>query len=104
MLDDAKIQELKAKYTDLVSVESAGGDVMVFRKPRRLEYDQWFDGREKGSQAALNLAQQCLVYPDKQGMMTILEANPALLMCKSGILDAITDLAGADGGSISKKL
>lgn len=104
MLDDAKIADLKAKHPELIGVQAASGDTLVFRKPKRLEYDQWFDARDKGSQAALGLAQQCLVYPERAELLAALDAQPALLMCRGGILDAITDLAGADGGATAKKL
>lgn len=104
MLEDAKIAELKSQYPDIVGLQTANGTVLVFRKPKRLEYDQWFDAREKGSQSALGLASQCLVYPDRPGMMAALDAQPALLMCRGGILDAITDLAGMEGGATTKKL
>jgi hypothetical protein len=104
MLDNAKIQELKAVHKELVLIETKSGIDLVFRKPKRLEYDQWFDAREKGSQAALSLAQQCLVHPSPQEFMEALEDTPGILMCKDGVVDAITDLAGADGGASKKKL
>jgi hypothetical protein len=104
MIDDAKIQELKAKYKDLIAVQASDGTTLVFRKPKRLEFDQWWDNREKGSQTGLSLAQQCLVHPTQQEMMATLEETPGLLMCRNGVVDSITDLAGADGGATSKKL
>lgn len=104
MLDDAKIQELKATHKNLVCIETQTGASLVFRKPRRLEFDQWFDQRDKGSQAGLSLAQQCLVYPTPQEFMAALEDAPGVLMCRDGVVDAITDLAGADGGASKKKL
>lgn len=104
MLDQAKIAELKAAHPDLICIEVQDGQQLVFRKPKRLEFDQWFDNQGKGSQAALGLAQQCLVYPTPQDFMTVLEKYPGVLMCKNGIADSITDLAGADGSTTSKKL
>lgn len=104
MLDQAKIAELKAAHSDLICIEVQDGQQLVFRKPKRLEFDQWFDNQAKGSQAALSLAQQCLVYPTPQEFMAALEKYPGVLTCKSGIADSITDLAGADGSVVSKKL
>jgi hypothetical protein len=103
-LTEAKIQELKTQFADLVCVKSPAGSELVFRKPKRLEFDQWFDNRDKGTTAALSLARQCLVYPSAEEFMAELEACPFLLMCKSGVVDSITDLAGADGEVSSKKL
>lgn len=103
-LTPEKIAELKAAHADLICIEVADGQQMVFRKPKRLEFDQWFDAQSKGSQAALALSQQCLVYPTPQEYMAVLEKYPGVLMCKNGIADSITDLAGADGSATSKKL
>jgi hypothetical protein len=104
MLDETKIRELKSLHKELVCVESTGGVQLIFRKPKRLEFDQWFDNREKGSQAGMSLAQQCLIYPTPQEFAAVLDERPGLLMCREGIVDSITDLAGADGGITSKKL
>lgn len=104
MLDEAKILELKSKHPNLVAVRASNGTELVFRMPKRLEFDQWHDNREKGSQPGLSLARQCLVYPAQDEMIAALDDQPALLMCKDGIVDAITDLAGADGGASQKKL
>ncbi len=104
MLDNAKIAELKAAHKDLIHIQTQAGSDLVFRKPKRLEFDQWFDARDKGSQSGLSLAQQCLVYPTPQEFMAALEDTPGILMCKDGVVDAITDLAGADGGASKKKL
>jgi hypothetical protein len=101
-LDEAKIAELKSQNKDLVAIE-AGGNHLVFRKPRRLEFDQWFDKRNETS-AGLSLAQQCLVFPTAQEFMATLEDRPGILMCSKGIVDSITDLAGMDGGASAKKL
>ncbi len=104
MLDKAKIAELKAAHKDLICIETQSGQQLVFRKPKRLEFDQWFDARERGSQSGLSLSQQCLVYPTPQEYMAALEEHPGVLMCKNGIVDSITDLAGADGSATAKKL
>lgn len=102
-LDDAKIQELKSQHKELIAVRTSDGQDLVFRKPKRLEFDQWFDNRNETS-AGLSLAQQCLVYPTLQEFMGVLDERPGILMCKNGVVDSITDMAGADGGASSKKL
>ncbi len=101
-LTEEKIAELKSQHKDLIAIE-ASGQQLVFRKPRRLEFDQWFDNRNVTS-SGLSLAQQCLVFPSAQEFMTVLDSLPGILMCRSGIVDSITDLAGADGGASAKKL
>lgn len=104
MIDDAKIAELKAKFKDLIAVQAPDKSVLVFRKPKRLEYDQWFDNRTKGSQYGLALAQQCLVHPTAQEFVAVLDEYPGILMCPDGIVDAISDMAGFDdAGSVTKK-
>lgn len=102
-LTDAKIAELKTAHKDLVCIE-IGGHQLVFRKPKRLEFDQWLDSTATKSQAALALSQQCLVFPTPQEYMAVIEEYPAVVSCKAGIVDTVTDLAGADGGVSAKKL
>lgn len=106
MISEQKVIELKSKHGDeLIEVEAADGTSLVFRKPRRQEYDRWFDTREdKGSAAARELATACLVEPGYEAFIAVLDRQPAFLMCKGGVLDAITDLAGFAGGSKPKKL
>lgn len=106
MLDEKLVMDLKGKHgNDLVAVQCHDGSHLIFRKPKRQEYDRWFDRRaENGSVAARELAQSTLVYPERDGMMAVLDAQPALLMCKNGILDAVTELAGLGGDAVAKKL
>lgn len=104
-LTEDKIAELKTQHKELVCVRTQDGHDLVFRKPKRLEYDQWFDQRNT-TPAGLSLAQQCLVFPSPQEFMAVLEERPGVLMCNQGVVDSITDLAGGDGGTsaTSKKL
>jgi hypothetical protein len=106
MLDPKIVEDLKAKHgPNLCGVKTRDGAVLVFKRPSRQEYDRWFDTRDKApSSAARELAQACLVYPERNDMIAALEAQPALLMCKGGISDAITDLAGLDQETELKKL
>jgi hypothetical protein len=95
MLDEKKIHELKAAHGKDLTVIEVDGTQLVFRKPKRQEYDHWFDNRDKGSSAARELAQATLVYPDREAFIAALDAQPARLSGRNGILDAIVDLAGA---------
>lgn len=105
MLQESQIAELKTAHGKLGLVTSASGAELVFRKPRRAEYDRWFDKREESpTTAARELAQACLVYPDRDGMIAVLDDQPSLLMCGNGIIDTVTDLAGAVGGAAQKKI
>lgn len=101
-LTEEQIAELKSHHKELIAFE-VNGQPLVFRKPKRLEFDQWFDKRSE-SNAGLSLARQCLVFPTAQEFMAVLEERPGVLMCREGIVDSITDLAGADGGITAKKL
>jgi hypothetical protein len=104
-MEDAKIAELKQKHgNDLIMVTAPDGTEVVFRPPQRLEYDQWYDKRNDGSAPARQLAQSCLVYPDRAAMAAVLDRYPYVLQGKDGFIDVITDLAGADGGVTAKKL
>lgn len=107
MLDDQTIATLKSTHgPKLGVVTAANGAELVFRKPRRVEYDRWFDKREESpTAAARELAQSTLIYPDdRNAMIAVLDEQPSLLMCGNGIIDTITDLAGAVGGAAQKKI
>jgi hypothetical protein len=71
MLDEKKIAELKAEHgSDLAGVQAADGTVLVFRKPKRVEYDRWFDRRaENPTTSARELATCTIVYPDSGTMV-----------------------------------
>lgn len=104
MLDQPQIDQLKVKHgSDLVLVTSPDGTELVFRKPTRAEYDAWYDKRDRATTAGRMLAQSCIVYPDIPGLMEALDRQPALLMCAKGIVDSITDLAGAEVGTTQSK-
>lgn len=106
MLDDKKIAELKDAHGQDLTLVQAGSTQLVFRKPKRQEYDAWFDKRDNGTQPARELVQACLVYPEREGFIAALDARPALLMARGGPLDAVVKLAGDITGEdvISKKL
>jgi hypothetical protein len=105
MLDDKKIAELKAKHKDLQAVETPNGS-LVFRKPSRAEYDRWFDKTQstpgERTAAARELAQSCLVFPDRDGFIAILDEWPALLCAE--VLSACTAGAGLQDTFPVKKL
>lgn len=104
-LTDTEIAALKEKHGQhLAAVTVADGSVLVFRKPKRQEYDHWFEKRESAPQsAARELAQQCLVFPGYDALLSTLDSSPAVLSGNGGIMDALLDLAGL-GGATQKKL
>lgn len=104
-LSEETIEDLKQKHGDkLIAVSSKSGDVLVFRAPKRLEYDRWMDTREeKGTVAAVTLAKQTIVHPGRDELMRVLEEQPAILMCKGGIFDAISMLAGLEDEAVEIK-
>ncbi len=105
-LSEEKIAELKSKHgDDLRLVEAADGTARVFRKPSRHAYDRWFDKREsKPSEAAREIAQDCLAFPDYGTLLSTLDKQPALLMGGGGVIDAVTQLAGVGMAPEVKKL
>lgn len=99
MLDEKKIEDLKAKHgTDLAMVESRKGP-LVFRRPTRTEYDRWRDETrnepENSSRHARQLAKATLVFPDEAGFDAALDDQPAIL-CRE-VLDCICEMAGLVG-------
>jgi hypothetical protein len=106
MLNDKVISELKEKHGDALVAVEASGVTLVFKRPTRGEFDRWFDKRsDHGTAAARELAQACLVYPARDEMIAALDQRPAMLMCRGGILDAITELAGlSEDAATAKKL
>lgn len=104
MIDEKTIADLKSVHGKLGVVTSSTGGELVFRKPKRAEYDRWFDSREESpTKAARELAQSCLVHPDREGMISALDEQPALLMCGNGIIDTLTDLAGVSTANAAQK-
>lgn len=98
-LTEEQVAKLKSVHPVLIALETKSGHQLVFRKPKRIEFDQYFDKRAKDegsvSQHALSFAQQCLVYPTPQEFLAVLEETPFLLMCAKGVIDSLTDLSGS---------
>lgn len=96
MLDEATIEKLKLSHGHhLALVTTSTGAELVFRKPKRQEYNAWYDKAQSDpSAAAYSLALQCIVHPGQEALTLALDSQPALLQQPNGVLDAITDLAG----------
>jgi hypothetical protein len=96
-LTPEKIAELKEKRKrPLIAVSCTHGTV-VFEAPTRAQYDRFIDAKLAGNNSSANcreLAQDCLAFPDRDGMIKILDAMPALLT--NEWCDAIITLAGSD--------
>lgn len=101
-----KIAEIKANHgnTPLMAV----GDLIVFKRPSRAEYDRWVDAKVAGSPQSVNarqFAQACLVFPTWDQFTEILNERPSILL--NECLDALIELAGVGGENAkleSKKL
>ncbi len=103
-ISDKQVEELKARHGDnLVGLTASDGTTLVFKRPSRSDFDRWVDGQGRGTEAARELAQSCLVYPDRDGMISLLDRLPGVLMCHNGILDTITKSAGYESGTTSVK-
>ena len=104
-MDQALAEKLKLEHgDDLIQFECDEKTTLVFRKPKRAEFDRWFDKRDQGTAAARELAQSTLVHPGRDDFIAILEKIPGLLMGKAGILDGLIDLTGFGGSIVAKKL
>lgn len=105
MLTEAELNELKDKHGTIVAVEAPTG-TLVFRKPKRAEYDRWFDksqaDKAKASEHARELAQSCLVHPSRDGFLAALDDCPSLLCGE--VLTAVTSLCGLQTNYEIKKL
>lgn len=106
------IDDLKAKYgEDNLCALQAAGQLLIFRRPTRIEYDRWFDKASSGdknpSAAARELVQSALVYPTRTELISVLDKMPAVLQCQGGLLDSVTKLAGRGADQddfVAKKL
>jgi hypothetical protein len=113
MLTDSQVTDLKAKHGDKLSaLECESGD-LVFRKPKRADYERFINevGSDKNKlvTAGRNLARSCLVFPEVEGkpdtsaFEAALDEQPGLLL--SAILPAVHEMAGgAEGSAEVKKL
>ncbi len=95
-LTKEKIDEIKAANgnTPLMAI----GDIIVFKRPSRAEYDRWADAKVAGGSQSTNarqLAQACLVYPSWDEFTALLNERPSLLL--NECLDAMIELAGVGG-------
>jgi hypothetical protein len=105
-MDEATIAKLKAQYGDSLASYEYEGNALVLRCPSRHEHARWLDKQVDGkrSEAARELAQCCVVYPDSAALTALLDKYPALLTRRNGLVDVLLDLAGADGEPTVKKL
>lgn len=95
-LTESKILELKQAHGAKLCAIVIGEIECVFRKPRRVEYDRWYnkysDGKDK-SQASLELALSTLVFPSQAEFKAALDEEPAALTTR--VDTEIIKLAGA---------
>ena len=103
MLDQAKIDQLKAAHGDVYLLKAAGEE-LVLRAPRRLEWQQFRDfgsDDRKRSRAAETLFRACCVYPDRAELDTVLERHPGI---PETAMDKLSELAGVVVGAETSKL
>lgn len=76
----------------------AVGELCVFKRPTRAEYDRWANAKVAGNDPTLNtrqLAQACLVYPKWDEFIQLLDERPSMLLNECA--DAMIELAGVGG-------
>ncbi len=94
-----QVDALKRDHGELRLISARIGD-LVFRKPKRVEWDKYTDkmGSDNGNRSthSRELAQSCLVFPTPEGMREILDDQPALLL--NEVIDTLGEMAGFGGG------
>lgn len=91
------IAQLKTEHGQIGSIEmEEEGIVLYFRRPKRQEYDAWYELQSDSPvKAGRVLAESCIINGTRADLMAALEKKPAILTCGNGIVDLLTDLAGA---------
>lgn len=95
-IDEAVIEELKAKYSGRIVVLTAGDYSVIVRKPGRADWKLFVDltaDPAKRAEAPDRLFWACVVYPDKAAVTAMLDDKPALSTRFGG---EIIDLAGGN--------
>lgn len=97
-LTEEIIAELKQKHGNHLSAVEVGGQVLVFRRPTRHEWDMHVDivsaDRKETSKSSRVLTNNCCVWPDKAAYEAALNEEPAALT--NSMMQAISDLVGGD--------
>jgi|SRR5687767_11316397 len=103
MLTEEKIAELKNLHGPRLTAVDCEDGVLVFKPPSRANYDRFVDKKmsapETMSAHMRELAQSCLVMPNRDEMIALLDKYPALLL--NEIAEAVLDLAQS-GGNVKK--
>lgn len=100
MIDDSKLDELRAKHGALYSVDTELGPV-IYRGANRIEFRQWKANRDDDAKKLVAdeiLARACVVYPDAAGFEALLDKLPALATLLQG---EIIEVSG--GAKLSAK-
>lgn len=87
---DLDALEAEHKRIGCVRIEETD-QIIVFRKPKRAEYDSWMDS-DKKQKNQYRLAIDCLLFPSEKEFKDILEEFPAAL--GSACVECILGLAG----------
>lgn len=101
-ISDKQIEDLKAKHGEIFGVEDSEGNLFVFKRPSRADFDRWYDS-EKKSQDGRELVQSCLVHPTRDDLISALDKSPGLLQCRNGFVDAAVKAANFTEASATLK-
>lgn len=96
-LTPEKVSQLKATYGDELRAVETNVGIILFRKPKRDEWDRWQDknlvSKAEASKDARELCQACLAESTYEEMMLAINDKPGLL--QGEFLTCLLDMAGA---------
>ncbi len=102
MIDDAKIAELKAKHGELFAIELDEDEIVVFRRPTRLEFRAYKSNSQDESKRAVAdeiLCKSVVVYPEGDACEALLDKLPAASLT---LAKAIVEKSGGTQASAKK--
>lgn len=95
MIDEKKVEDLRAEHGDVFVLEE-GGESVVCKRPTRAQYKRFRKERmdsRRNAEALETLFLGCLVYPPADEFEATLELKPALADVFGGML---LDVAGGE--------
>lgn len=81
MIDEKKLEALKAEHGDDLHILEAAGQTVVAKCPSRSEYQRFVamsTDKKKAESALYNLASACIVYPPRDEWAAIADRRPGL--------------------------
>jgi hypothetical protein len=103
VVEEAKLEELKAEHGE-VHVLTAGGNVVVIKRPTKPMIERWQDActtdKKRGPKATATLVRECVVHPAPSVYDAMIEERPLLPMTFG---EKVLEIAGAIQDCEAKK-